>query len=140
MCLCIFNIPSSPLETLGSHHGSTIAPPTTATSETQNQRSATTTIFSFIVRAICESCHHHGTPMFFIHENVNHLQQSQTLNRVSSPKSQNHFCRNDKFLHAAATYTSCHHQRQISIHTPTTQQNDVHFASPKSHFAKPEHE
>jgi len=65
--------------------------------------------------------------------------KSQTLNRVSSPKSQNHLCRNDKFLHAAATYTSRHHQWQISIHASATQHNDAHFASPKSHFAKPEH-
>jgi len=66
--------------------------------------------------------------------------KSQTLNRVSSPKSQNHLCRNDKFLHTTATYTSRHHQRQISIHAPATQQNESHFTSLKSHFAKPEHE
>jgi len=65
--LCIFNIPSSPPEILGSHHGSTIAPLATAMSETHNQRSIAIAIFSFIVRAICGSCHHHGTSMFFIH-------------------------------------------------------------------------
>ena len=63
--------PYSPPETLGNHHGSTTAPSTTATFKTQNKRSAVTTIFSFIVRAICESCHHHGTSMFSIHKNVN---------------------------------------------------------------------
>ena len=66
--------------------------------------------------------------------------KSQTLNRISSPKSQNHLRRNDKFLHISTTYTYRHHQRQISIHASATQQNDAHFVSLKSHFAKPEHE
>jgi len=63
--------PSSPPETLGSHHGYTTTPSTTARSETQNERSVATAVFSFIVRAIFESCNHHGTSMFFIHKNVN---------------------------------------------------------------------
>jgi len=69
--LYIFNIPSSSLETLGSHHGSTTILSATTMFETHNQRSTATTIFSFTVRAIRESCHHHETFMFFIHENVN---------------------------------------------------------------------
>jgi len=63
--------PSSPPETLGSHHGYTTTPSTTARSETQNERSVVTAVFSFIVRAIFESCNYHGTSMFFIHKNVN---------------------------------------------------------------------
>ena len=62
---------SSPPETLGSHHGYTTTPSTTARSETQNERSVATVVVSFIVRAIFESCNHHGTSMFFIHKNVN---------------------------------------------------------------------
>ena len=63
--------PSSPPEILGSHHGYTTTPSTTTRSETQNERSVATAVFSFIVRAIFESCNHHGTSMFFIHKNVN---------------------------------------------------------------------
>jgi len=69
--LSIFNLPSSPPETLGSHHGSTTIPSIIVTSETPHPRSVTTIIFFIIVRVIHESRHHHGTSMFFIHENVN---------------------------------------------------------------------
>jgi len=139
-------------------NGSTVAPSIIATSGTHHQRFAVTAILSFIVRAIRESRHHHGTSMFFMHENANTtLAETRTkinhMHQITNPKScllpliakppppQRRVSSRCRHLHISPPSTTDLHPCTTPIcHAPATQQTHAHFAIPKSHFAKPKRE